>query len=64
LFKNTGDYGSKSLSNNAFSLAIGEGVGIAVGCEFAIRLVDADHELTPFGNNFTGSNNSQSNCRV
>jgi opacity protein-like surface antigen len=61
--KNTGICGSKSPSNNAFALAIGGGVDIAVSSKFAIRLVDADYELTRFGNNFTGGNNSQSNFR-
>lgn len=55
--------GSKSPSNNAFSMAIGGGVDIAVSPKFAIRLVDADYDLTRFGNNFTGGNNSQSNFR-
>jgi opacity protein-like surface antigen len=55
--------GSKSPSNNAFALAIGGGLDIAVSPKFAIRLVDADYELTRFGNNFTGGNNSQSNFR-
>jgi hypothetical protein len=41
--KNTGECGSKSLmSNNAFALAIGRGVDLAVSGKFAIRLVDAD----------------------
>jgi opacity protein-like surface antigen len=55
--------GNKSPSNNAFSMAIGGGVDIAVSSKFAIRLVDADYDLTRFGNNFTGGNNSQSNFR-
>lgn len=55
--------GSKSPTNNAFAVAIGGGVDIAVSSKFAIRLVDADYELTRFGNNFTGGNNSQSNFR-
>jgi len=55
--------GSKSPSNNAFSMAIGGGVDIAISEKFAIRLVDADYDLTRFGNNFTGGNNSQSNFR-
>ena len=55
--------GSKSPSNNAFSMAIGGGVDIAISERFAIRLVDADYDLTRFGNNFTGGNNSQSNFR-
>ena len=55
--------GSKSPSNNAFSVAIGGGVDIAVSPKIAIRLVDADYDLTRFGNNFTGGNNSQSNFR-
>jgi hypothetical protein len=38
-------------------------VDIAVSSKFAIRWADADHELTRFGNNFTGRNNSQSNFR-
>ena len=61
--KNTGECGSRSPSNNAFALAIGGGVDIAVSEHFGIRLVDADYELTRFGNNFTGGNNSQSNFR-
>jgi opacity protein-like surface antigen len=60
---NTGICGSKSPTNNAFALAIGGGIDIAVSQHFAIRLVDADYELTRFGNNFTGGNNSQSNFR-
>jgi opacity protein-like surface antigen len=60
---NVGICGSKSPSNNAFSMAIGGGVDIAVSPKFAIRLVDADYDLTRFGNNFTGGNNSQSNFR-
>lgn len=55
--------GSKSPSNNAFALAIGGGVDIKATERIAIRLVDADYELTRFGNNFTGGNNSQSNFR-
>jgi hypothetical protein len=35
----------------------------ALSSKFEIRLVDADYELTRFGNNFTGGNNSQSNFR-
>jgi opacity protein-like surface antigen len=54
---------SKSPSNNAFALAIGGGVDIKATERIAIRLVDADYELTRFGNNFTGGNNSQSNFR-
>ena len=42
---------------------IPKGVDIAVSSKFAIRLVDADYDLTRFGNNFTGGNNSQSNFR-
>ena len=61
--KDTGICGSKSPTNNAFALAIGGGIDIAVSEHFAIRLVDADYELTRFGNNFTGGNNSQSNFR-
>jgi opacity protein-like surface antigen len=61
--KDTGICGSRSPSNNAFALAIGGGVDIAVSEHIAIRLVDADYELTRFGNNFTGGNNSQSNFR-
>jgi len=61
--QNTGACGSKSPSNNAFAMAIGGGVDIAVSSKIAIRLVDADYELTRFGNNFTGGNNSQSNFR-
>ena len=61
--KITGICGSKSPSNNAFSMAVGGGVDIAVNQKFAIRLVDADYVLTRFGNNFTGGNNSQSNFR-
>lgn len=51
--KNTGECGSESPSNNAFALAIGGGVDIAVSSKFAIRLVNADYELTRFGDNFT-----------
>ena len=40
--KNTGECGSRSPSNNAFALAIGGGVDIAVSSKIAIRLVDAD----------------------
>lgn len=54
----SGICGSISPTNNAFALAIGGGVDIAVSSRFAIRLVDADYELTRFGNNFTGGNNS------
>ena len=61
--KNTGECGNRSPSNNAFAIAIGGGVDIAVSSKIAIRLVDADYELTRFGNNFTGGNNSQSNFR-
>ena len=43
------------------ALAIGGGVDIAVSSKIAIRLVDADYELTRFGNNFSGGNSSQSN---
>jgi opacity protein-like surface antigen len=59
----SGICGSKSPSNNAFALVIGGGVDINLSSKFAIRLVDADYELTRFGNNFTGGNNSQSNFR-
>jgi opacity protein-like surface antigen len=59
----SGICGSTSPTNNAFAMAIGGGVDIAVSGRFAIRLVDADYELTRFGNNFTGGNNSQSNFR-
>ena len=45
-------------------MAIGGGVDIAVSSKIAIRSVDADYELTRFGNNSTGGNNSQSNLRV
>ena len=31
--------------------------------KFAIRLVDADYELTRFGNDFTKGNNNQSDFR-
>lgn len=55
--------GSKSPSNNAFSMAVGGGVDIAMSEKISIRLVDADFDLTRFGNNFTGGNNSQSNFR-
>jgi opacity protein-like surface antigen len=55
--------GSKSPSNNAFALVIGGGVDFKATEHIAIRLVDADYELTRFGNNFTGGNNSQSNFR-
>ena len=51
------------LPNNAFALAIGGGIGIAVSEHFGIRLVDADYELTRFENSSTGGNNSQSNFR-
>lgn len=59
----SGNCGSISPTNNAFALAIGGGVDIAVSSRFAIGLVDADYELTRFGNDFTGGNNSQSNFR-
>jgi hypothetical protein len=36
---------------------------IAVSSKFAIRLVDADYELTRLGNDFTKGNNHQSNFR-
>jgi len=55
--------GSKSPSNNAFALVIGGGVDIKATERISIRLVDADYELTRFGNNFTNGNNSQSNFR-
>jgi opacity protein-like surface antigen len=55
--------GSRSPSNNAFSMAVGGGVDIAVSRKISIRLVDADFVLNRFGNNFTGGNNSQSNFR-
>src|SRR5271167_106000 len=60
---NAGICGAKSPTNNAFSMAIGGGIDIAVSQHFGIRLVDADYLLTRFGNNFTGGNNSQSNFR-
>lgn len=53
----------RSPSNNAFALAIGGGVDVLVSEKVAIRIVDADYQLTRFGNNFTGGNNSQSNFR-
>jgi opacity protein-like surface antigen len=55
--------GSSSPSNNAFALVIGGGVDIKATERISIRLVDADYELTRFGNNFTNGNNSQSNFR-
>jgi opacity protein-like surface antigen len=55
--------GSKSPSNNAFAIAIGGGVDFHATEHIAIRIVDADYELTRFGNNFTNGNNSQSNFR-
>ncbi|HTZ49946.1 MAG TPA: outer membrane beta-barrel protein [Verrucomicrobiae bacterium] len=55
--------GSASPSNNAFALVIGGGVDIKATERISIRLVDADYELTRFGNNFTNGNNSQSNFR-
>lgn len=61
--KISGLCGSKSPSNNAFSLAVGGGVDFAVTEKITIRIVDADYVLTRFGNNFTGGNNSQSNFR-
>jgi opacity protein-like surface antigen len=61
--KNTGECGNRSPTNNAFAMAIGGGVDIAVSSKIAIRSVDADYELTRFGNNFSGGNNSQSNFR-
>ncbi|HUN61904.1 MAG TPA: outer membrane beta-barrel protein [Candidatus Sulfotelmatobacter sp.] len=54
---------SISPSNNAFALVIGGGVDIRATEHIAIRIVDADYELTRFGNNFTNGNNSQSNFR-
>ena len=57
--KNTGECGNRSPTNNAFAMAIGGGMDIAVSSKIAIRLVDADYELTRFGNNFSGGNNSQ-----
>jgi opacity protein-like surface antigen len=59
----SGICGSINPTNNAFAMAIGGGVDISVTSRIAIRLVDADYELTRFGNNFTGGNNSQSNFR-
>lgn len=56
--KDTGLCGSRSASNNAFALAIGGGIDIAVSQHLGIRLVDADYALTRFGNNFTGGNRS------
>jgi opacity protein-like surface antigen len=53
--KNTGECGSRSPSNNASALAIGGGLDIVLSSSFAIRLVDADYELTRFGNNFTAA---------
>jgi opacity protein-like surface antigen len=61
--KNTGICGSKSPTNNAFAFVVGGGIDLAVSSKIAIRLVEADYELTRFGNNFTGGNNSQSNFR-
>ena len=55
--------GSKSPSNNAFALVIGGGVDFRATEHIVIRIVDADYELTRFGNNFTNGNNSQSNFR-
>ena len=59
----TGICGFRSPSNNAFALAVGGGIDIAFGSKVAIRLFDADYQLTRFGNNFTNGNNSQSNFR-
>ena len=59
----TGICGSKSPSNNAFSMAVGGGIDFAASEKISIRIVDADYVLTRFGNNFTGGNNSQSNFR-
>lgn len=59
----TGLCGSISPTNNAFAMAVGGGVDLAVSEKIAIRIVDADFELTRFGNNFTNGNNSQSNFR-
>jgi opacity protein-like surface antigen len=61
--KVTGLCGSKSPSNNAFSMAVGGGVDYAASKKLTIRIVDADYVLTRFGNNFTHGNNSQSNFR-
>lgn len=59
----TGLCGSISPTNNAFAMAVGGGVDVAVTEKIAIRIVDADFQLTRFGNNFTNGNNSQSNFR-
>lgn len=59
----TGACASVSPSNNAFALAIGGGVDFRASERISVRIVDADYELTRFGNNFTGGNNSQSNFR-
>jgi opacity protein-like surface antigen len=59
----SGICGSVSPSNNAFALVIGGGVDFKATEHIAIRIVDADYELTRFGNNFTNGNNSQSNFR-
>ncbi len=53
----------RAPSNNAFALAVGGGFDITLGSRFAIRVFDADYQLTRFGNNFTHGNNSQSNFR-
>lgn len=53
----------RSPSNNAFALAIGGGVDVLVSEKIAIRIVDANYQMTRFGNNFTGGNNTQSNFR-
>jgi opacity protein-like surface antigen len=59
----TGICGSRSPSNNAFALAIGGGIDVAFNSKVSIRLFDANYQLTRFGNNFTGGNNTQSNFR-
>jgi opacity protein-like surface antigen len=59
----TGICAFRSPSNNAFALAVGVGIDVQLTSKVAIRLFDADYQLTRFGNNFTGGNNSQSNFR-
>lgn len=55
--------GGRAPSNNAFDILVGGGLDIRASEHFTVRLLDADYELTRFGNNFTGGNNSQSNFR-
>jgi len=53
----------KSPSNKAFAVAIGGAWILRSAARSPSGLVDAVYELTRFGNNFTGGNNTQRNFR-